>query len=259
LVEEFARKTVCTRATDAETSCLPRYVRSTTTWLSILHRFERLLMFDVLLGAHIAHQNGNKTTVQGTHDDHGHVCLAVSSYHVMRTGAHYAEFRITGAPLIGIVRPMPGLDSGAYRGKFDFIVMSTLYPVFLAQKSEDWGDGNVHACDYGSYDGGMSWTNWDEDVEEPEMHVDWEGMERSRSGDTVGMLLDLDEGTLTVYRNNHRLGVMKDGLSGPYCWYTQVEGRDTVAIQMGRTKTLRDHGQRTLFDYEFSRRTLRGR
>ena len=44
-------------------------------------------------------------------------------------------------------------------------------------------------------------------------------MEDFSDGDTIGMLLNLDKGTLTVYRNGHRLGVMKDGLSGPYCWY----------------------------------------
>ena len=41
-------------------------------------------------------------------------------------------------------------------------------------------------------------------------------------GGTIGLLLDLDEGTLTVYKNGRRLGVMKDGLSGEYCWYTSI-------------------------------------
>ncbi|EJK70528.1 hypothetical protein THAOC_08102, partial [Thalassiosira oceanica] len=42
---------------------------------------------------------------------------------------------------------------------------------------------------------------------------DWEGNERSTTGDTIGMLLeDLDEGTLTVYKNNRRLGVMENRL-----------------------------------------------
>ena len=51
------------------------------------------------------------------------------------------------------------------------------------------------------------------------------------TGDTVGMLLNLDEGTLIVYKNNRRLGVMKDGLSGSYCWYVTVDGIDKVAIK----------------------------
>ena len=50
-------------------------------------------------------------------------------------------------------------------------------------------------------------------------------------GDTIGMLLNLDEGTLTVYKNNRRLGVLKDGLSGSYCWCATVWEGDTVAVK----------------------------
>ena len=37
-------------------------------------------------------------------------------------------------------------------------------------------------------------------------------------GDRIGLLLDLDEGSIAVYLNGVRLGVMDDGLSGEYCW-----------------------------------------
>jgi hypothetical protein len=48
---------------------------------------------------------------------------------------------------------------------------------------------------------------------------DWEGMQRAREqGDRIGMLLDLDQGTVTVYKNDERLGVMATGLSGEYSW-----------------------------------------
>ena len=52
-------------ASDGEIDSLPQYVTGTTTWLSILHRFEHLLEFDVLLGghSHIGHRNGDRTTV----------------------------------------------------------------------------------------------------------------------------------------------------------------------------------------------------
>ena len=36
--------------------------------------------------------------------------------------------------------------------------------------------------------------------------------------DHIGLLLDLDQGTMTVYKNDERLGVMATGLSGEYCW-----------------------------------------
>ena len=224
LVEEVARQEVCSRATAAEMDSLPQYLSGTTTWMSILHRFEHFLVFDVLLGSGIRHRNGNKATVYGLH----YLCTALSSSYVMRTGSHFAEFEIiNGSPYIGIVRPMPNLDAAAYAGKSFFsFFRRALYPDFVAQRLGHWGDGSVNACKYDCGDGLMTWADWDgEDIG----WEGWNGMEESVSGDTIGLLLNLDDGTLTVYyKNNRRLGVMKDGLSGPYCWYAEVTGGNTV-------------------------------
>ncbi|EJK58218.1 hypothetical protein THAOC_21676, partial [Thalassiosira oceanica] len=223
LVEEVARQAVCSRATDDEMGCLPRYGRGTATWLSILHRCEHLLLFDVLLGGYIEHRNGDKTAVCATGDIK--FSTALSSSYVMSSGAHYAEFLITGRPSIGIVRPMPDLDANAYQEDFTFIWGDPgLRPDFRAQRSDEWGNSEVHACDFDCVDGNMSWTDWCND----QIDDEWEGMESCHSGDAVGMLLNLDEGTLTVYKNNRRLGVMKDGLSGPYCWFVSLVKSQTV-------------------------------
>ena len=53
------------------------------------------------------------------------------------------------------------------------------------------------------------------------------------SGDEIGKLLDLDEGMLTVYRNGRRLGVMKNGLAGPYCWVISLLSGTSVTIKRG--------------------------
>ena len=34
----------------------------------------------------------------------------------------------------------------------------------------------------------------------------------------ISLLIDLDAGTLSVFKNGRRLGIMKSGLSGEYCW-----------------------------------------
>ena len=132
LVEEVARQIVCSRATDAEMRSLPRYVSGTTTWLSILHRFEHILVFDVLLGGSIEHQNGDKTMVYGTEN----LCTAVSSNCDMSSGSHFTEFEIfngtIGAPYIGIVRSMPGLDAGA-TGKALLLWNFIFTPIFLCK------------------------------------------------------------------------------------------------------------------------------
>ena len=161
LVEEVSRQAVCSRATDDEMRCLPRYSSGSTTWLSIHHRLEHLLMFDVLLGAYIGYRNWDKTAVCGTKK--GDFCTAVSSGHVMRSGIHFAEFEIiSGEPYIGIVRPMPSLDAEAYENDCFFVGRRAFYHAFLAQRSDDWGDGNVHACEYSSYTGKVCWTDWDD-------------------------------------------------------------------------------------------------
>jgi hypothetical protein len=47
----------------------------------------------------------------------------------------------------------------------------------------------------------------------------WEGMQPAWEGDCVGMLLDLDQGSMSIWKNGEKLGVMqRDGLSGPLCW-----------------------------------------
>merc|ERR1711985_181617 len=102
----------------------------------------------------------------------------------------------------------------ARRENFDFFD-TELFDDFWAARTDKWGVGIVHACGFYCEDGELSWTDWDE---EENLGLDWEGMEGIERGDTVGMLLDLDEGELTVYKNNRRLGMMKDGLSGSYCW-----------------------------------------
>ncbi|EJK74263.1 hypothetical protein THAOC_04069, partial [Thalassiosira oceanica] len=231
LVEEIARQAVCSQATDAEMSSLPQYVTGAMSWLSILNRFEHLLLFDVLLGNNIEYRNGDKATIQGTSTAVS-TSTALSSGYVMSSGSHYAEYEIiASAPFIGVVRPMPGLDVASFRDYCWFIGKSgSFYPTFLAQRSAGWGDGNVHACDYSCGDGEMSWTDWED---EEHLGLRWEGREGCGSGDTVGMLLNLDEGTLTVYKNNRQLGVMKNGLSGSYCWYVSLRRDEAVTIQGG--------------------------
>lgn len=54
----------------------------------------------------------------------------------------------------------------------------------------------------------------------------WSGCQGARDGDRIGLLLDLKEGTLTIYKNDVRLGMMvSSGLSGEYCWAVCMLGQ----------------------------------
>ena len=63
----------------------------------------------------------------------------------------------------------------------------------------------------------------------------WDGMDKLSDSYTIGMLLDLDEGTLSVYSNGRKLGVMKRGLAGQYCRVVSflTSGTTQVTIKRG--------------------------
>ena len=230
LVEEAARQVVCSGRNNIEgvRVILPPYVRGTTTWLSILRESEEPLKFDTLLGLGIEHTNESRTSVRGEGDCPS---TSVASNYVMVSGIHYAEFQIDAVSHIGInigiVRPMPNLDPARFANGNFYFLKSSLFDDFLAARTDEWGSGNVHACYYNLYTRRMLWTNW---AGEERIELNWEGMEGCEDGDTVGMLLDLNEGTLAVYKSNRRLGVIKDGLSGAYCWCATIGGA-TIAIE----------------------------
>ena len=57
--------------------------------------------------------------------------------------------------------------------------------------------------------------------------TDWEGGQNAKQGDRIGMLLDLDQGSMTIYKNDEWLGVMATGLSGEYSWAVSMYRQGT--------------------------------
>ena len=84
----------------------------------------------------------------------------------------------------------------------------------------------MHCCSYHCQDGYCCWTDWDNERGFPE----WQGGDVLEGSGTIGLLLDLDEGTLSVFKNGRHLGVMKDSLGGEYCWFVTVKSACTVSI-----------------------------
>ena len=101
----------------------------------------------------------------------------------------------------------------------------------------------MHSCCYHSGGGGCFFADWnDEDKDEDDNWNgdEWEGMEPCVVLDNlaVGLLLDLDAGTLSVFKDGRELGVMKEGLAGAYCWYvywyiTRHNGKCSIDIKRG--------------------------
>ncbi|EJK44687.1 hypothetical protein THAOC_36757 [Thalassiosira oceanica] len=167
------------------------------------------------------------------------------SGHVMRGGRHFVEFAIEthrqGAPSVnlGIIRPVSltdGIDLETdWEGKVHPVFASSSFKPAVAEKlrsqrTAKWEESNVHCCTYYSYNGRCYWTDWDSENDSS----DWQGQEGLRGNGTIGLLLDLDEGTLSVFKNGRRLGVMKEGLGGEHCWFVTANRPCTISISRDR-------------------------
>lgn len=115
---------------------------------------------------------------------------------------HYAEVKVLAlgmGALIGVGRP--GLDVG----REDANITAEFWGV-------DIGDGLLgHAG---------QWTTW-------------AGSQRARfkQGDTLGLLLDGGAGTLSIFQNAVRLGIMVKGLTGELCWAAALgDERDSARL-----------------------------
>ena len=111
---------------------------------------------------------------------------------------------------------------------------------FYENFSPNMGTGecnsNVNCCLYYAYSGRCHTSRL---TAYSDNYDDWVGSESLSFGDEVGMLLDLDEGTLTVYKNGRRLGVMKKGLAGPYCWVATLFNGSQVTMKRGTSVSIK--------------------
>lgn len=178
-------------------------------------------------GLHYSAAEDNYSRFDGTHQ------TAICSDYVMTSGRHYAKFYIDTSSSqcmfrfvysrVGIMRPV---DSDLKEvGWTEFHpIYDTALNDFLDEKTDAWGKSNVHTCIYSDFEGDCEWSDWDTNLCE---EIKWDGMEgftcqQDGKVGQVGLLLDLDEGTLTVYKDGKRLGIMMRGLAGEYCWTVSI-------------------------------------
>ena len=129
---------------------------------------------------------------------------AAASQVVMRSGRHFARFTVVHGRFFSF---------GVIRAAWDVEGGGEAYTV----------DGH---CFFRTYDG----------CHFPGFH-NWEGMQTAREqGDRIGILLDLDRGSMTVWKNDEKLGAMvAEGLSGPLCWAVSlgdVYGAHTSSVRI---------------------------
>ncbi|EJK61804.1 hypothetical protein THAOC_17645 [Thalassiosira oceanica] len=240
LANEAARQQFRQSATDEERSRLPQYGDESDVGLSrALEQLRQPLCFDKLVGGGFSPQE-NPASVTHT----GRAMSTAVSGHTMRGGRHFVEFEIKDDQLssyihLGVMRPVSltcGNDLDAeWKGHVNPLAVFSGHRPAVAEKlrfqrTAKWGDSNIHCCASYCSSGRCFWTDWDNE----KGLSDWQGQESLEGSGTIGLLLDLDEGTLSVFKNGRRLGEMKEGLGGEYCWFVAAFSLCTISISRGR-------------------------
>jgi hypothetical protein len=151
----------------------------------------------------------------------------------MMAGKHYVSFEVhheRNSPFLflGVMRPGEAMQSAE-----GIPVMASFFNHFTQQEESRQYNNSVNCCMYGAHDGYCYSSDWGVNSG----GETWDGMERLFRPHKIGMLLDLDEGTLSVYINGRNLGVMKRGLAGHYCWVVVMTSGTKVTIKRGTVPT----------------------
>jgi len=217
LIETSASIAVQDFATDELLGALPNYDGEGS--LADYHYLQLLkapLTFDQLVGGAVYVNSEDKSYVT-RYIPFGYWGTAFSN-NILRAGKHYVTFEITmgnsGSFWLGVMRP-----GQANENANGTPLQSDFFQNFSRRFVHGEHNNNIYnCCVYGTSVGECSSNDWIDYIEDG----DWEGMETFHSDGEIGMLLDLDEGTLSVYKNGRFLGIMKRGLAGPYCWAASI-------------------------------------
>ena len=180
IAEEAARRWIAD-CTKQERGWVPR--RGRESWLGLMWEVEVLRRGAVFGRSHESmtlSEGGSLATMAMGNPISSFVTAASKA--VMRADRHYAQFTV--GTLFGVIRPGWDVEGGQHAHHVDghcfyFTTYGTRFP-----------RGYV-----------------------------WEGKRSAHEeGDRIGLLLDFDQGSMTVYKNDERLGVMATGLSGEYSW-----------------------------------------
>jgi hypothetical protein len=220
IVEEAARRWIAD-CTDQERGWVPRCGRD--SWLGLMSKMQSLCREAAVFGrSHLSitvSEGGQLATID--YRPRSYETAATTA--VMHAGWHCMQFTVASTG--NMSHPQAGLQSMS-------MCCGVIRPGWDVGTMQDAPRASEH-CFYRTFDG-MRYAGtrgWDklcstatatymdhEGILGRGAH-DWEGMQgATEEGDRIGMLLDLDQGSMTVYKNDERLGVMATGLSGEYCW-----------------------------------------
>ena len=232
LIEESARIAIQDIATEEQLAALPRYDGENS--LADYHNLQLMrepLTFDQLVGGAEYVNIDDKSCVRYSESGAHTICGTALSNNILRGGKHYVSFKpdisSNAGLMAGVIRP-----GQANQNASGSPLTQKFFQNFVELFSRCGELNTSNQCGmYHTYSGDCFSSNW---VDGSRLScTDWDGMESMSTGDELGMLLDLDEGTLSVYKNGRKLGIMKRGLVGPYCWVVGLYKGSRVTIKRG--------------------------
>ena len=233
MTEEASRR-VYEDASDEEKAMLPRF--NGESWIELYHHLLMLrarLTFDQLVGSYVEYHGRDKTIVQGNKvNGRMEYSEAICGNHIMRAGKHWATFTslsFENGHTVGVIRPIPGWEK---KGLVSFSpALHSFHDDLVQERTTRW-EGGVQYCRLGVRSSVFYWSNWRDEYAE---NTNWEGYNKYNGYcTTLGMFLDLESGTLSLYQYGRRLGTLKDGLAGEYCWIAGFsEAEQYISIQRG--------------------------
>jgi len=234
LIEKSARIATQDIATEEQLAALPYYEgESSLADYHYLQLLRQPLTFDQLVGDidYVGEYVNSEDKSCVTSKYWGWVTAFSNS--IMRAGKHYVTFEARSSAGLGI-----NLSVGVMRpGQANQLTSETpttrqFYQHFTrSDMVSGVGQNNKVQCCMIHHNGNRCLSDWGDNF--AEIGGTWDGMESFTYGDEIGMLLDLDDGTLSVYKNGRKLGVMKSGLAGQYCWVAALFRGVDVTIKRG--------------------------
>jgi len=251
IIKESARIAVQDIATEEQLAALPHYDGESS--LADYHYLQLLrapLTFDQLVHDTEYVNKDDKTCVKlsDSSDDEYYDWLSTNrrsdwgtafSNNILRAGKHYVTFEACSLPdsqvrvsvLAGVMRPGQANEDTYLNPLCDDFYQNFSRYMGHGECNND-NNNKVQCCMYYTNNGQCCISDWDG----PRLRrrskgfsrSDWDGMEIMDSNGTIGMLLDLDEGTLCVYKNGR-----KKGLTGHYCWVVSMNTGTRVTIKRG--------------------------
>ena len=256
-MEVAAHTVLLTKWTEEEKNALPR--RGDESWIGLYQEFLSVfrlpLQFDKLAGVCMKYVEGTNKTKVNTKLGVQSTYNTVICSNIMRAGKHTVSFQVyyplsISGTSFGIMRPTTK----------DVTVLLNCSPVlndlwrFSLKEYEILHSNNVDCCLLNTWLGNglirrrwKQWTNAELVAMDEEQHLhamrenrnqqfEWEGTEETQETSfKISLELDLDEGTLDVYKNDRRLGTMMTGLVGEYCWAASLKSFGALlSVSIGR-------------------------